>query len=160
MTGKGFFRTLPSRKRPSFFVDSDPAHLSEKIRGSIRSANPRSVDGFTCFVHGRSPVIMGTINDIGQNMNLILFGMGFLYDETLMIRNTYGNLFNGRAKIYKRPKIPSWSCSVAPSSGSSALLSTTSTGLRPRKKWRPWKASFGKKLTAPSTVCGKRRSTF
>ncbi|MCH7935627.1 MAG: DUF115 domain-containing protein [Proteobacteria bacterium] len=96
--------TFANTKTPVLFIiEGDPAQLSKKIWTAIRNANPISIDGFTCFIHDRSPAIMGAIDGIVQNMSMILFGLGFFYDESLMIRNAYGNLCDGKAKIYRRP---------------------------------------------------------
>jgi len=85
-----------------FIVKSDAEALSESLRATLRGANPCSVDGLTLFIHDQSPALAGLMSSLSAKMDLIIYGLGFFTDETLMVRNAHGNLGTGNARVYLR----------------------------------------------------------
>ncbi|MBI2585473.1 MAG: motility associated factor glycosyltransferase family protein [Rhodospirillales bacterium] len=86
------------------FVDNRPMVLSQQIRGWLRGINPMSVDGSTCYTHYNNPVFNAALKKLVEDRNLIVAGLGFFYDETLMIGNTHHNLYSGKERVYMRPE--------------------------------------------------------
>ncbi len=87
-----------------FCFDNDPEILAFRIRSTIRSISPMAVDGLKYFIHYGTPVFDRTLGLIKRDVQLVLAGLGFYYDETLMIRNAHRNLHGGAARVYRRPK--------------------------------------------------------
>jgi len=83
-------------------VNNNPDKINLIIRGWLRSQNPISVDGATCFVHYNNPIFSSALKKLRADQNLILSGLGFFYDESLMIRHTHHNLYPGTERVYDR----------------------------------------------------------
>lgn len=83
-------------------VNNNPDRINLIIRGWLRSQNPISVDGATCYVHYNNPSFSSALKKLRADQNLILSGLGYFYDETLMIRHTHHNLYAGTERVYNR----------------------------------------------------------
>jgi len=90
----------------SFIISNDPLSLNLQIRNWLRSTNVMSVDGATFFIHHNNPIFAATTKKLKEDRHLILSGLGFFYDETLMIKNTHHNLYSGEERVYLRPEKP------------------------------------------------------
>jgi hypothetical protein len=90
----------------TIFVDSSPLVLSHQIRAWLRSTNPISFDGTTFYTHYNNPVFTAALKRLFEDRDLIIAGLGFFYDETLMIRNTHHHLYSGKERVYVRPEKP------------------------------------------------------
>jgi len=86
------------------FIDNNPIVLSHQIRNWLRSNNPMGLDGSTYYNHYNNPVFNAALKKLVEDRNLIAAGLGFFYDETLMIGNTHHNLYSGKERVYMRPK--------------------------------------------------------
>lgn len=101
---KALFEKFEKRNGKVFlFVDNKPEYLARRIRISIRSTNPMSLDGMIIFSHYNNAVFAKTSYIMSQDRDLILIGLGFLDDEIMMIENAHGNLYAGTSRIYLRP---------------------------------------------------------
>ena len=87
-----------------FCFDGNPETLAFRIRTTVRSISPMAIDGLQYFIHHASPVFERTVALIRRDVQLVLAGLGFYYDETLMIRNAHHNLRGGKSKVYRRPR--------------------------------------------------------
>jgi len=85
-----------------FIFADDANEISGNIWRTIRRTNPCSADGFTCFVHHHSHLAKSVMADLTKKASLVFSGLGFFYDETLMMWNTFQNLEAANAKIYQR----------------------------------------------------------
>lgn len=83
-----------------FLINSDPYQVFEGLKFYIRIGGVPSVDGMHVYRHYNHPLFNETFEQIRQNGNLFLAGLGFLSDEVKMIENTHKNLSTGSAHIY------------------------------------------------------------
>lgn len=90
----------------TIIIGNNPNELNFRLRGWLRSVNLLSFDGTTIFVHYNNAVFTSTIKKLMEDKNLVLSGLGFFYDETLMIKNTHHNLYSGKERVYLRPDKP------------------------------------------------------
>lgn len=90
----------------NFSFDNNADNLALAIRNWLRATNPMCVDGATYFYHYANPVFTSAMKTLGAEVNLILSGLGFFYDETLMIKNTHKNLYSGKERVFMRPDDP------------------------------------------------------
>jgi len=86
----------------SFAIDAAPENLAESIIETLRSRNPCSTDGLTYFMHSETPVLTQALERFRRDSSFVLGSLGFFLDETLMLRNTYGNLSSGDATVFYR----------------------------------------------------------
>lgn len=101
------FDTLKKRNgRIDFCLNNDSDRIADALRRWLRGTNPMSVDGATYFYHYQNPVFSQAMKTLNKEAELILAGLGFFYDETLMLRNTHHNLFSGKERAYMRPSKP------------------------------------------------------
>jgi len=66
--------------------------IFEKIKGNIRGTNPCSFDSAIFFTHYSNDMFAALWEQIQKDVNIILSGLGFYFDETVMITNTHENL--------------------------------------------------------------------
>ncbi len=90
----------------SIFVNNNPMTLSSDLRHWLRGTNPMSVDGSTAFIHYNNPILHNALKRLSEDRDLILTGLGFFYDESLMIKNTHHNLYSGKERVYMQPDKP------------------------------------------------------
>lgn len=72
-----------------------------RIRTDIRILNACSLDGAIFFTHYHNVLFVRLQERIKSNTNIILAGLGFYFDETVMIANTYENLHAGKAQMIR-----------------------------------------------------------
>ncbi len=101
------FETLKKRHgRIDFCFYNSAERIADAIRRWLRTVNPMSVDGATYYYHYQNPVFTVAMKLFSKQADLILAGLGFFYDETLMLKNTHHNLFSGTERVYVRPQKP------------------------------------------------------
>ena len=99
------FKTLKKRNgRIDFCIENNADKLADALRRWLRGTNPMSVDGATYFYHYMNPVFTKAIKTLNKEAELILAGLGFFYDETLMLKNAHHNLYSGTERVYVRPQ--------------------------------------------------------
>ncbi len=76
--------------------------FAEIFRYRTRVHNPCALDGVSIFQLYKSPFLEKSAYHFRENMRLYLSGLGFFYDENLMISNTCTNLKSGRPRIFTR----------------------------------------------------------
>ena len=86
----------------SFLIEDNPAAVSEYIIQCLGTVNPCSVDGFTYFIHDDTEFSGKVFDIVRRDQSLVLAGLGFFFDETLMLRNAYMNLRSGKSKVFHR----------------------------------------------------------
>ncbi len=100
----GLFDKISERKGELQFIVAPTAEeLTYSLRRSLRAHSPCSVDGMAWYMHYNAPVLNGAMQQTRDDSELIITGLGFLYDETLMLGNTHRNLRGGNAKVYQKP---------------------------------------------------------
>ncbi len=87
----------------AFSISDQPEKMSLDIRIWLRTTNPCSVDGTIQFMHYNHPVFQRIRQILHDDKDIFLSGLGFFYDETIMIRNAHANLYGGETKVYLRP---------------------------------------------------------
>lgn len=108
-----FFEKIDKREITfGALVNSNPVSLSFMIRGWLRGSNPMSFDGTTYYIHYNNPILISAMKRLNQDKELILAGLGFFYDETLMVKHTHHNLWSGKERVYVRPENPRLDCPV------------------------------------------------
>ncbi|MBL4614793.1 MAG: motility associated factor glycosyltransferase family protein [Magnetovibrio sp.] len=82
-------------------VGGNDDYLFSKIKSVIRVVNPTSFDGTLLFINYNNPQFVNLINRMRQDAHLIMSGLGFYFDETIMIANTHANLSGGDANMIR-----------------------------------------------------------
>lgn len=82
-------------------VSDNQEELFMRLKSDIRVTNPCSFDGTILFVNYKNNVFDVLIQRIYKDVNLILSGLGFYFDETVMIANTHANLSSGDARMIR-----------------------------------------------------------
>ncbi len=78
------------------------ADISAGIWRTVRSINPVTVDGMTCVTFGHTELAHAVIERLSGEIGYAYSALGYFYDESLMVWNTYRNLSQGQARIYHR----------------------------------------------------------
>lgn len=92
-------------------ITSDsPDQIFMKIKNDIRLTNPCSMDGTILFTNYNNPLFPHMYQRLHSDIHLILSGLGFYFDETVMLANTHENLRSGTAKMvrFTRDKIKAY----------------------------------------------------
>lgn len=101
------FEIIDERSGQIRFLFNDISEvLSVAIRQNIRNINPCAVDGMRYFIHYNTPLFQDTISKLNKEYNLIIAGLGFFYDETLMITQAHNHLYSGKSRVYLRSESP------------------------------------------------------
>lgn len=101
------FQTMEKRGGvTSILIEADPILLARDLTNWLRNTNPMGAEGTTCFYHFDNDVLNEAREIFENNQAFVMSGLGFYYDESLMLRNTHHNLFSGEEKVYVRPKSP------------------------------------------------------
>ena len=87
-------------------LGSEYKQISHNIRNFVRAKSPSFFDGTLVYSHYKSSIMDMAQRRIQDDANLFLSGLGFLEDETWMIRNSFENLKNYESYIYKRSQHP------------------------------------------------------
>jgi hypothetical protein len=73
------------------FINPEPELALVNVQTVVQNTSPASYGGNPCFVYRESP-LFGTILDYMKKYASFILALGFMYDETLMMKNTYLNL--------------------------------------------------------------------
>lgn len=82
--------------------DHDPYIVTAQIQKVIRNYCPSGLDGTPCFVYSDMENSKPAIENIQRNAGTILAGLGFLFDNALMLKNSYLNLREGPNNFFQR----------------------------------------------------------
>lgn len=83
-----------------FHSDRDD-ELFNRIKGVIRTMNPTSFDGSLLYTHYGNSMFEVLVQRISVDAHIIMSGLGFYFDETVMINNTHANLSGGNASMMR-----------------------------------------------------------
>jgi len=98
----------------------DPALYALEIINLLRAHNPPGIDRSFIFTHSHTALSKGVVSDLKKNADNLFHGIGFFYDESLMLKNSYMNLRGGKSRVFVRsPKIRSESSAFVVGSGPS-----------------------------------------
>lgn len=86
----------------SFSITDNHLKMAVEIRNAVRVTNICAFDGAIMFRLYTSSIMDRANIKIREDGNLFLTGLGFATDEIVMVTNTFHNLKNGQALIYKR----------------------------------------------------------
>lgn len=75
-----------------------------RVKSDIRMTNPCSFDGATIFTNYDNQAFRNLTERLHKDVYLILAGLGFYFDETVMIANTHANLCTGDAQMIRFAK--------------------------------------------------------
>lgn len=64
----------------------------ERFKNIIRTLNPCSFDSTIFYEHYHNPLFQGLMQRLREDAHILLSGLGFYFDETIMLNNTYANL--------------------------------------------------------------------
>jgi len=86
-----------------FAFGETPAELSRKVALAMRITNPSSLDGATVYCDRTSSFHTDAVTQFaGKDCEAVVEGLGFVNDETLMLKNAYLNLRPGDTKVFYR----------------------------------------------------------
>lgn len=74
-------------------------YLFERIKSLVRTLNPCSLDGAVFFTNYHNPMFATLQTRFRTDFHIIMSGLGFYFDETVMIKNTHENLCSGKAMM-------------------------------------------------------------
>tara|TARA_R110002072_G_scaffold98616_1_gene216982 strand:+ start:8916 stop:10910 length:1995 start_codon:yes stop_codon:yes gene_type:complete len=89
-----------------FFISDDVPALIDGLRNRIRGSSVTTVDGAYIYQHFNSSMFDEFTKVFNKEASLLLAGLGFFYDEQLMLRNAKTNLADGTSRFYFRPDTP------------------------------------------------------
>lgn len=101
-------------------VSGNQEEVFTRLKHDIRLTNPCSFDGSLIFVNYHNEVFEVVNQRLYRDLSLILSGLGFYFDETVMLTNTHENLSSGDASMirFQTGKIksyPAFVCASGPS---------------------------------------------
>lgn len=85
-----------------FAIYDDAETLSATMWRSMRLMNPASVDNTLFKTFGRKDMAEKVIDIFSNELSLAYSGIGFFYDECLMIWNSYSNLTSREGHVFQR----------------------------------------------------------
>lgn len=85
-----------------FFVGGSPQNWMDNLRFQTRKTNTISLDGFYVYAHYHNSTFAEFSKKFNKESQFLITGLGFFYDEQLMIRNTYSNMVGRASRIYVR----------------------------------------------------------
>jgi len=85
-----------------FYMGGSPQNWMDALRVQTRGTNVNSIDGTYVYSHYNNPLFSEFSKKFNQESNLLLTGLGFFYDEQIMLRNTHHNLSSSSSRAYKR----------------------------------------------------------
>lgn len=85
----------------SLVVSDNQEVIFDRIKHDVRLTNPCSYDGTLLYTHYQNSVFNVINQRLKTDANLILSGLGFYFDETVMIANTHENLRHGDAEMIR-----------------------------------------------------------
>lgn len=69
------------------------------VQQALHENCPAALDGSQCFIHNDAEYAQCVLQKILEAGDLLLTGLGYLFDETFMMRNTYNNMIGQSRKI-------------------------------------------------------------
>lgn len=75
-------------------VSDNQDAMFHRVKNCVRVMNPCSYDGTILFTNYHNTSFVPVQNRLQRDAFIILSGLGFYFDETIMIQNTYANLKN------------------------------------------------------------------
>ncbi len=87
----------------SFSITDNPQRMVLEARVWMRNNSPPSADGLTQVMHYNHPVFRRAMQLLKRDTAVLMSGLGFFYDETIMVRNAHANLFGGESRVWMRP---------------------------------------------------------
>jgi len=88
-----------------FYIGGDPQHWMDGLRFQTRKTNTISLDGFYIFAHYKNNTFSEFSKKFNKESQFLITGLGFFFDEQLMIRNTYANMAGRDVRTYLRPPV-------------------------------------------------------
>ncbi len=89
-----------------FFVSDNPRLILDALRERIRGSCVTALDGTYVYQHFVSSLFDEFAKMFNKDAQLLLTGLGFFYDEQIMMRNARTNLADGTARFYLQPAQP------------------------------------------------------
>tara|TARA_R110001592_G_scaffold161973_1_gene394868 strand:+ start:11615 stop:13768 length:2154 start_codon:yes stop_codon:yes gene_type:complete len=89
-----------------FYVGGEPQQWMDGIRYQTRASNTISIDGFYVYAHYKNSVFEAFSKKFNKESHFLMTGLGFFFDEQLMLRNTYANMIGRDVRTYFRPEKP------------------------------------------------------
>ncbi|MBO6788878.1 MAG: DUF115 domain-containing protein [Rhodospirillales bacterium] len=88
-------------------VETEATLTIANINHVISENCPAGLDGTPCFIFSDEEYANAILQQVLANGPLLLAGLGYLFDETKMMRNTYVNLRGKDGKVIVRSEAPS-----------------------------------------------------
>lgn len=85
-----------------FFIGGTAQDWMDGLRYQTRATNPNSLDGTYVYAHYTNPLFVEFSAKFNKESQFLLTGLGFFYDEQIMLRNTYHNMSGHTSRIYLR----------------------------------------------------------
>ena len=89
-----------------FFLSGGPQPWMDHLRFQTRTTNPISLDGAYIYHHYSNSLFTQFADKFNKESQLLITGLGFFYDEQIMLRNTYSNLLSQDCRVYLRKETP------------------------------------------------------
>jgi len=86
--------------------DSIPEKITTHIKRMFRDACPPGADGTPCFTYSDLKTATPAIDDFMKSADMVFDGLGFFFDETLMMKNTYMNLRSSPSNLFVPAQSP------------------------------------------------------
>ncbi|MEQ8504083.1 MAG: DUF115 domain-containing protein [Rhodospirillales bacterium] len=86
-----------------FYVGGDTQHWMDGLRYQTRKTNTISMDGFYIYAHYKNSMFAEFSKKFNKESQFLMTGLGFFFDEQLMLRNTYANMVGRDVHTYLRP---------------------------------------------------------
>ena len=80
-------------------ISESPDEIFERVKGIVRKFNPCSTDGLIFFTNYNNANFSTVQHRVRVDQHLILSGLGFYFDETVMIANNHQNFCSGDATM-------------------------------------------------------------
>lgn len=87
-----------------FYITGTSQNWMDGLRFQTRYTNTNSLDGTYVYAHYNNPAFVEFSAKFNKESQLLLTGLGFFYDEQIMLRNTYDNLKDDGSRVYIRNK--------------------------------------------------------
>lgn len=88
-----------------FYVSGTTQNWMDGLRAQTRATNPNSIDGTYVYAHYNNPMFLEFSKKFSKESQFLMTGLGFFYDEQIMLRNTYHNMAGHNSRLYLRAPI-------------------------------------------------------
>ncbi|MEK9673526.1 MAG: 6-hydroxymethylpterin diphosphokinase MptE-like protein [Rhodospirillaceae bacterium] len=85
-----------------FYIGGTPQNWMDGLRSQTRATNCVSIDGINVYAHFNNPKFSEFSKKFSKESQFLMTGLGFFYDEQIMLRNTYDNMAGRNSRIYLR----------------------------------------------------------